>query len=169
MEVPARMMNMPAPNQGAHMKLWTRPLIGIGLSFVIVLVLMHLGQSATSAQPAAAPQDPTAALAQSIVTHVVTLKVEDQRGEPRLITGRVAFDRPVQAYWVSLVGVDMKFQGDTEKYINRELFSVDPFAKVINGKEVEVTGKLGMRDGSGDWDDKYEGTINIAVTAILSR
>lgn len=150
------------------MKIWTRPLIGIGLSFVIALILMHVGPSATSAQPAA-PQDAAGALAQSIVTHVVTLKVEDQRGEPRLITGRVAFDRPVQAYWVSLVGVDMKFQGDTEKYINRELFSVDPFAKVINGKEVEVTGKLGMRDGSGDWDDKYEGSITVAVTAILSR
>src|SRR3954467_2375986 len=139
MATSARMMNMSALNQGAQMKFWTRPLVGIGLSFVVVLVFMQMGPSATSAQPAAAPQDPSAALAQSIVTHVVTLKVEDQRGEPRLITGRVAFDRPVQAYWVSLVGVDMKFQGDTEKYINRELFSVDPFAKVINAKEVEVT------------------------------
>jgi hypothetical protein len=40
---------------------------------------------------------------------------------------------------------------------------------VINGKDVEVSGKLGMRDGSGDWDDTYEGTITIAVTAILSN
>src|SRR5438477_8229675 len=29
-----------------------------------------------------------------------SLKVEDQRGEPRLVTGRVSFDRPVLAYWV---------------------------------------------------------------------
>ena len=41
--------------------------------------------------------------------------------------------------------------------------------KIINGKEVEVTGKLGIRDGSGDFDDKYEGSITVAVTAILAR
>jgi hypothetical protein len=153
-------------NQGAHMKSWTRYFTAICLSLVIVFVWMHVS-AISSAQPAA--QDPAAIVGQSIVTHVVTLKVEDQHGEPRLVTGRVSFDRPVLAYWVSLVGVDMKFQGTTEKYINRELFAVDPFAKIINGKDVEVSGKLGMRDGSGDWDDTYEGSINVAVTAILAR
>src|SRR4051794_34027476 len=126
------------------MKRWTRYLTGICLAVAIVFAWTHLGSSTTSAQPAAAAaQDPAAAIGQSLVTHVVTLKVQDQRGEPRLVTGRATFDRPVLAYWVSLVGVDMKFQGDTEKYINRQMFSVDPFAKIINGKDVEVTGKLG--------------------------
>src|SRR4051794_18077532 len=149
----ARMTNMPAVDQGAHMNRRMRYLTGLCIAVTFVFVWMHLGSS-TSAQPAAAaPQDPAAVVAQSIVTHVVNLKIENQHGEPRLVTGRVAFDRPVLGYWVSLVGVDMKFQGSTEKYINREMFSVDPFAKIINGKEVEVTGKLGLRDGSGDWDD----------------
>ena len=67
------------------------------------------------------------------------------------------------------MGADVKFKGTTEKYINREMFGVDPFAKVINGKDVEVSGKLGLRDGSGDWDDMYEGEVTVAVTAVLAR
>jgi hypothetical protein len=50
---------------------------------------------------------------------------------------------------------------------NRDVFN--PFAKVINGKDVEVSAKLGMRDGSGDWDDTYEGTVTVAVTAVVTK
>ncbi len=74
----------------------------------------------------------------------------------------------MQAYWVAVVGSDIQFQGTTEKYINRQMFSVDPFAKLIDGTELEVSGKLGIKDGSGDWDDAYEGSITVAVTAVLS-
>ena len=56
----------------------------------------------------------------------------------------------------------------TEKYLHRQLIAVDPFAKLIDGNELEVSGKLGMRDGSGDWDDTYEGTLTVAVTALVS-
>ena len=66
------------------------------------------------------------ALGRSLSTKVVNLKIENQRGEPRIFTGKATFDRPVQAYWVAVVGSDIKFQGKTEKYINRQLFSVDP-------------------------------------------
>ena len=149
------------------MKQWTRYLSAAVLVVVTVAMLAYFGAAKTSAQPA--PADAVATLSQSISTQVVTLKAENQRGEPRLITGKATFDRPVAAYWVSVVGADIKFEKNTEKYINRELFSVDPFAKIINGKEVEVTGKLGIRDGSGDFDDTYEGTITVAVTAVLSR
>ena len=124
--------------------------------------------SPLQAQPAAAGTDPAVALGQCISTKVVTLKIEDQRGEPRLSTGKAKFDRPVQAYWVSLAGYDLKFKGTTEKYINRQMVMVDPFAKLIDGTELEVSGKMGLRDGSGDWDDAYEGTITVAVTALMS-
>jgi hypothetical protein len=149
------------------MKNWKHYFTAICVSVAIVLAAMHLGSSVSSAQPAAA--DPAAALAQALVTKQVVLKIDDQRGEPRLVTGKATFDRPVLAYWVSLSGADIQFQGTTEKYVNRELFGVDPFAKIINGKEVEVSGKLGIRDGSGDWDDTYEGTVTVAVTAVLAR
>ena len=131
-------------------------------------VITHLKPSPLQAQPAAGGQDPAVAIGACISTKVVTIKVENQRGEPRLITGRAKFDRSVQAYWVSLVGYDLKFQGTTEKYIHRQMVSVDPFAKVIDGTDLEVSAKMGMRDGSGDWDDTYEGTITVAVTALMS-
>jgi hypothetical protein len=127
-------------------------------------MLIYVRPSPTAAQPAAA--DPTVIVGRSISTQVVTLKVENQRGEPRVIAGKAKFDGPVQAYWVAVVGQDIKFAGNTEKQVNRLLFAVDPFAKIINGNELEITGKLGIRDGSGDWDDTYEGTITVAVTAV---
>ena len=149
------------------MKAGRRYAAGLGLFVAIVLGTLYAVSSTTSAQPAgAAPMDPAGAVAQSIATKTVTLTIDKQKGEPRLITGKAMFDKPVQAYWVSLVGADIRFADGKEKYINRSMFSVDPFAKIINGKEVEVSGKLGIRDGSGDFDE-YEGTLTVSVTAIL--
>jgi hypothetical protein len=147
---------------------WKRYLAGFIVAVVAIIALTYFGPTRTAAQPAPAP-DVAAALAPAIQTQVVTIKVQNQRGEPRTFTGRVSFDHPVAAYWVSVVGADIKFEKDTEKYINRQLFSVDPFAKIINGKDVEVSGKLGIRDGTGDFDDTYEGTLSVAVTAVLTR
>jgi hypothetical protein len=142
-----------------------------GLVMVTLVILALVGSqmwtSSTSAQQPAVAMDAVAALGRAISTQVVTLTAQDQRGEPRLVTGRVRFDRPVQAYWVSVVGADIQFTGTAEKQVNRQMFNVDPFAKIINGSEVEVSGKLGIRDGSGDWDDPYSGTITVAVTAVL--
>ncbi len=140
--------------------------LGIAAALVAVVGIAMFRGTPSMAQPAA--QDVAVTLGQCISTKVVALKVENQHGEPRIVTNKAKFDRPVQAYWVAVVGSDIKFQGTTEKYINRQLFAVDPFAKLIDGTELEVSGKLGLRDGSGDWDDTYEGTITIAVTAILS-
>lgn len=104
----------------------------------------------------------------STATEIITLKFEDKRGEPKVVSGVTEFPRSVETYWISVVGVDAKFTGNTEKQINRQMFWVDPLAKV-NGRRVEVTGKLGIRDGSGNWDDSYEGTITVAVTAVMAN
>jgi len=130
-----------------------------------LVIAQFRGTPSLADEPAA---DMAVTLGRCISTKVVTLKVENQRGEPRITSAKAKFDRPVQAYWVALVGSDIKFDGNTEKYINRQLVSVDPFAKLIDGTELEVSGKLGMRDGSGDWDDTYEGTLTVAVTALVS-
>src|SRR5262245_48855081 len=135
---------------------------------VIAAVAMYFRPAPLQAQPAGGA-DVTAVLGQAISTKVVTIKLENQRGEPRMLSTRAKFDRPVQAYWVSLVGYDLKFTGNTGKYLQRQMVSGDAFAKVIDGTELEVSGKMGLRDGSGDWDDMYEGTITVAVTAVLSR
>jgi len=143
---------------------------GLGIVLVAGTALaLSIGSSFTSAQAPAAAVDLNASIGKSIMTQVVTLKVEKSKGEPRLVAGRVKFDRSVEACWLAVMGADIKYAQSTEKPFNRALFAVDPMPKVINGKEVEVSGKLGVRDGSGDFDDEYEGTITVAVTAILSK
>jgi hypothetical protein len=107
-------------------------------------------------------------LRRNIVTQTVVLRVENQRGEPRMTTASAQFERGVEACWIAVVGSDIKFSRNTEKQINRQMFAVDPFVKVINGRTVEVAGKMGIRDGSGDWDDTYEGSVTVAVTAVLT-
>lgn len=139
-------------------------LVLVGLCFMV----SQFRASSSSAQSPAVAVDAAVALGRAISTQVITIKAENQRGEPRMITARARFPRPVQAYWISVVGSDIQFERTTEKYVNRQLFSVDPFAKIINGNEVEVSGKMGIKDGSGDWDDTYEGTITVAVTAVLA-
>lgn len=145
-------------------KTWIGMLIVAGLAFA----MMQLRATQSSAQQPTVAVDAAVALGRAISTQVVTIKVENQRGEPRSSTGKARFDRAVQAYWVAVVGADVQFDRNTEKYVNRQMFSVDPFAKIINGNEVEVSGKLGIKDGSGDWDDTYEGTLTVAVTAVLA-
>ncbi len=140
--------------------------LGMAAFLFVGLTLIYSSGSSSSAQAPA--QDFAAALGRAISTQVVTLKVDNKRGEPEPVMGKATFDRPVEAYWLSVVGADIKFIRDNEKQVNRHLFSVDPFAKVINGKEVEISGKLGIRDGSGNFDDPYEGTLTVAVTAVLS-
>jgi len=139
---------------------------GIGAALIVGIAIVMFRGSSSMAQPQG--EDVAVTLGRCISTKVVTLKVENQRGEPRIVSSKAKFDRPVQGYWVAVVGSDIQFQGTTEKYINRQMFSVDPFAKLIDGTELEVSGKLGIKDGSGDWDDTYEGTITVAVTAVLS-
>jgi hypothetical protein len=144
--------------------------VGIVL-FVIAAatVLGYMGARSSSAQVAGREADLGVAIARRIATQVVTLRIDSSRGEPRPVAGSARFDQRVEAYWISVVGVDVQFSRNTEKQVNRQLFKVDPIAKVINGRDVEITGMLGIRDGSGDWDDSYEGTITVAVTAMMGN
>jgi hypothetical protein len=152
------------------MNLSRRRWLGIAFLFAgAVVALACLRTAPTSAHQPAAAGVSVADLAHAIQTQVVTLKVQEGKGEPRVTSATASFDRRVLSYWISVVGADVKFIRTTEHQINRALFNVDPYARIINGKEVEVSGKLGIRDGSGNWDDPYEGTITVAVTALLDR
>ena len=99
--------------------------------------------------------DVAVALGHSISTKVVTLKIDNQRGEPHLFPARAKFDRPVPGVLGGRGRILTSSSGTTEKYINRQLFQgIDHVRQArSNGTELEVSGKLGIRDGSGDWDD----------------
>ncbi len=135
--------------------------VGLGASY-------FLPQTSMAQDAPKAPIDVASALRRNVATQVVTITFEAQRGAPKAATASAKFDRDIEVCWVSVVGTDIKFARSTEKQINRQMFEVDPFVKIVNGRTAEVSGKLGIKDGSGDFDDTYEGTITVAITAILS-
>jgi hypothetical protein len=149
---------------------WSKKRCAAALAVVASAFGVASMQSATSvAQEAHAKPSVGQMLRHNIATKVATITIETTRGEPEVKTATVDFDRDVEAYWIAVVGQDVKFRGTTEKQINRVMVAVDPYAKIVNGKTVEVSGKLGIRDGSGTFDDSYEGTITVAVTAVLAN
>lgn len=149
---------------------WSKRSYLTGASVLVaVLGLVWWSTTPTVAQENPPAPNVGAMLRHNVVTKVAVIQVDSTRGEPQNRTTTLQFDRDVEAYWISVVGHDVKFARSTEKSVNRVMVSVDPFAKVINRRQVEVSGKLGIRDGSGNWDDSYEGTITIAVTAVLGN
>jgi len=139
----------------------------VGIAAVVVVAALVIGflPAHTSAQ---AGSDAGVMVGRTIASRTVTLKFDADRGEPKEILGTAQFDGRIEAFWISVTGVDVQFTRNTEKQINREFWSVKPSTSA-GGKEVELRGKLGIRDGSGDWDDSYEGTIDVMVTAVLSQ
>jgi hypothetical protein len=146
-----------------HIHPWIAGLIVIA---VVAIGLTALLPARTDAQATAT--DAGVMVGRTIASRTVTLKFDRAKGEPKEVLGTAQFDNRVEAFWISVIGVDVKFGYGAEKQVHRELWSVKPSAS-SGGKEVELRGKLGLRDGSGDWDDSYEGTIDVMVTAVLSQ
>lgn len=141
-------------------------LAGAVVVAVAAVGLTTLLPARTDAQAAAT--DSGVMVGRTIATRTVTLKFDRTKGEPKEVLGTAQFDNRVEAFWISVVGVDVQFGHGAEKQVHRELWSVKPSTSA-GGKEVEVRGKLGIRDGSGDWDDSYQGTMDVMVTAVLSQ
>jgi len=151
-----------------------RPVFGAAavVAIAIAATIFGVGSRATEAQavrptPAAA-DDIGIAVGRSISSRVVTIKFPASRGEPKEVLASAEFDRRIEAYWISVIGVDVKFTRDTEKQINRQLWNVKPSTSA-GGKDVELRATLGIRDGSGEFDDSYEGSIDVLVTAVMSN
>src|SRR5262245_25243244 len=95
-----------------------RTWLGIDMLLAVGVLLMHLRETPIAAQEsggAGAGADAAAALSRAIVTRTLTLKVDAQKGEPRVITDKVKFDRPVLAYWVAVLGTDIRYERAIEK------------------------------------------------------
>lgn len=69
------------------------------------------------------------------------------------------FTRPVRQAVAILAGTSFGFSEYDDHHLGRVDVKVDA---TVSGNTVTVTATFGVRDWSGSWDDKYEGTIFIS-------
>ena len=81
---------------------------------------------------------------------------------PRQSTADVAMDSPVSTATAILTGFNAQFSPDDGDHHLGNL-DVRLDAAMLNSTNVRVTATFGLRDWSGDWDDRYEGQIFFAV------
>jgi hypothetical protein len=84
------------------------------------------------------------------------------KGGPQTATKDVEFGVPLASATAVLTGVEFGFSPRNDHHLGNVSFNVT--ADII-GTTVRVTGTLGVRDWSGDWDDKFEGRLDFAVIA----
>jgi hypothetical protein len=60
---------------------------------------------------------------------------------------------------VAIKGFELKFTGN-DHHLYREMVKLTSF---INGNTVKVVAKAGLRDKSGEYDDDYEGWVEVLV------
>ena len=82
---------------------------------------------------------------------------------PRTATSDVHFARDIEQSVCGLTGYSIGFSGD-DHHLGLLDVRVD---SEVEGDLVRVTGTLGLRDWSGNWDDDYDGVLQFAVLAEL--
>jgi hypothetical protein len=82
---------------------------------------------------------------------------------PRLANSTIVFPRQVLRAVAALRGYQIGYVGD-DHHVG--VLQVE-LETTVNSNVVVVTGKLGCRDWSGNWDDEYTGAINVTVFAEL--
>lgn len=60
-----------------------------------------------------------------------------------------------------LTGFDVEYSHGDDHHLGR--LEVDLDVGAVNGSDVSVTIRYGLRDWSGNWDDGYDGTVSFAV------
>jgi hypothetical protein len=95
---------------------------------------------------------------------------------PLTASKTVVFPRPVKTAVAGLTGYLAEFGSHDDHHVGRLELRLDTTivdntvtvdvvvpAGGVSGQDVQVQVTYGMRDWSGDWDDRYDGTIFFAV------
>lgn len=95
-----------------------------------------------------------------------TISFNRHRGSgPRSDNDEVVFSGPVTQAVAILKGFDVGFSPRDDHHLgNLEIrleANIDPLAP----QRVNIDAVFGLRDWSGDWDDRYEGEIHFTVIA----
>lgn len=84
---------------------------------------------------------------------------------PIIKTADVHFPREVNKAIAGITGYSAGFSGKHDHHLGKLQVQL---STVIDGDLVKVNGTFGLRDWSGNWDDDYEGNIEILVVAELA-
>lgn len=80
---------------------------------------------------------------------------------PQTQSQTVTFASPVTQATAILTGFIAEFSGGDDHNLGQ--LNVQVSVGAINGASVVVNAQFGLRDWSGNWDDKYDGQIFLAV------
>jgi hypothetical protein len=74
----------------------------------------------------------------------------------------VSFTLPVRNAVAVITGWDVEFSNNDDHHFGRQIVAVGIVGET-EGTKLHVCIAYGLRDFSGDWDDKFEGDIRFAV------
>lgn len=80
---------------------------------------------------------------------------------PQTQSQTVIFPAPVTQAAAILTGFIAEFSGGDDHNLGQ--LNVQVSVGAISGASVVINAQFGLRDWSGDWDDKYDGQIFVAV------
>jgi hypothetical protein len=80
---------------------------------------------------------------------------------PRVTSKDVSFPKPVTKVSAVLTGFVTEFSGGDDHHLGKLDIFLD--TALLGGNAVRVTARFGLRDWSGNWDDKYDGRVDFAV------
>lgn len=85
---------------------------------------------------------------------------------PQTAQATISFPRPVLRAVAGLAGYAATFEGD-DHHLGRVTIELSTEISAADDTQVIVTGKLGLRDWSNEWDDDYSGNIQYVLLADL--
>lgn len=95
-----------------------------------------------------------------------TIRFNRHRGSgPRSDDAEVIFSAPVSQAVAILRGFDVGFSPQDDHHLGNLEVRLDASIDPLAPQRVNVDAVFGLRDWSGDWDDRYEGEIHFTVVA----
>lgn len=99
---------------------------------------------------------------------VVTLSQPPTKGGPpspvTITTSQ--FSNSVLSSEAALRGWELRFTKE-DHHFQRGFVRITN-VEVVEERKVKITGEIGLRDSSGNWDDTYEGTADVLVIAQVA-
>lgn len=98
----------------------------------------------------------------------VTLTKQPGTGAPVDVSATTdAFSNTIISAEAFLRGFQLRIP-KTKINFHEELVQIKDVAIDAGNRQVKVTGVLGIRDNSGDWDNEYSGTAEVVVIGVLA-
>jgi hypothetical protein len=81
---------------------------------------------------------------------------------PQVLDVTQTFSQPILSFTVCLTGFELRYDSSDHHF---KIGNIDLRGTLLDPNTVEVSGTLGLRDKSSDWDDSYSGFIAYAILA----